>query len=110
MARTRISLQSNPVRGVPMEIRTMIAHAMETGYRPGADGAVIARNLIRRFRCSFDDGTRIEPVFEAELFPAVAANPYIAFHFTPPGNGSLRFVWEGDQGFVQTETLDVRVA
>jgi len=110
MARTRISLQGDPVRGVPMEIRTLIAHPMETGYRPGADGKVLARNLIRRFRCSFDDGARTQPVFAAELFPATAANPYIAFHFTPPGNGTLRFVWEGDQGFAQTETLAVRVA
>ena len=110
MARTRISLQGDPVRGVPMEIRTMIAHTMETGYRPGADGKVLARNLIRRFRCSFDDGTRVQLVFAAELFPAVAANPFIAFHFTPPGNGKLIFVWEGDQGFAQTETLAVRVA
>ena len=109
MARTRISLQGDPVRGVPMEIRTMIAHPMETGYRPGADGKVLARNLIRRMRCSFDDGVRTELVFAAELFPAIAANPYVAFYFTPQGNGKLVFVWEGDQGFTQTETLAVRV-
>ncbi len=109
MARTRISLQGTPVRGVPIEVRTMIGHPMETGYRPGADGKLVARNLIRRLRCSFDDGTRSAPVFGAELFPAMAANPYIAFFFTPPGNGNLVFVWEGDQGFAHTETLAVRV-
>lgn len=110
MARTRISLQGTPARGVPIEVRTMIGHPMETGYRPGADGKLLARNLIRRLRCSFDDGARSVPVFGAELFPAVAANPYIAFHFTPPGNGNLVFVWEGDQGFAHSETLAVRVA
>lgn len=109
MARTRISLQGTPARGVPIEVRTMIGHPMETGYRRGADGNRLARNLIRRFRCSFDDGTRMSPVFGAELFPAVAANPYIAFFFTPPGDGHLVFVWEGDQGFAHTETLAVRV-
>lgn len=110
MARTRISLQGGPVRGVPIEVRTMIGHPMETGYRPGANGQVLARNLIRRFRCSFDDGARSELVFAAELFPAVAANPYLAFHFTPTSDGKLIFVWEGDQEFAQTETIAIQVA
>jgi len=110
MARTRISLQGGLVRGVPVEVRTLIAHPMETGYRPGADGQVLARDLIRRFRCSFDDGVRTELVFAAELFPAMAANPYLAFHFTPTGDGTLVFVWEGDKDFAQTETLAIRVS
>lgn len=109
MARTRISLQGTPVRGVPIEVRTMIAHPMETGYRPGVDGALLPRNLIRHFRCVFDDGTRAVPVFSADLHPAIAANPYIAFFFVPPGNGQLVLSWEGDQGFAQTETLPIRV-
>ncbi len=110
MARTLINMPTSPARGEVIEIRTLIAHNMETGYRPGADGRVLPRDLIRRFTCSFDDGSSNEPVFSAELFPAIAANPYIAFHFAATGSGTLRFVWEGDNGFTQTETVAIRVA
>ena len=49
-------------------------------------------------------------MFSAELFPAIAANPYIAFYFAVTGSGTLRFVWEGDNGFSQTETVAIQVA
>ena len=110
MARTLINVPANPLRGEVIEIRTLIAHTMETGYRPGADGRVLPRDLIRRLTCTFDDGSSNGLVFSAELFPAIAANPYVAFYFKASVSGSLRFVWEGDNGFTQTETVAIRVA
>ena len=110
MARTRINVPANPLRGEVVEVRTLIAHSMETGYRPGADGKVLPRDLIRRFTCTFDSGSSTEPVFSAELFPAIAANPYISFYFAATTSGTLRFVWEGDNGFSQTETAAIQVA
>ncbi|MEP7294823.1 MAG: thiosulfate oxidation carrier complex protein SoxZ [Burkholderiales bacterium] len=92
-------------RGDVIEIRTLIAHPMETGYRPGADGAILPRNLIRRFTCHYDDVL----VFSAELFPAVAANPYISFSTVAIASGTLRFAWNGDNGFAQTETTTLSV-
>ncbi|MBC7704207.1 MAG: thiosulfate oxidation carrier complex protein SoxZ, partial [Rhodoferax sp.] len=85
------------------------AHSMETGYRPGADGKVVPRDLIRRFSCTYDDGATRQLVFGAELFPAIAANPYIAFSLVATASGTLRLVWEGDNGFAQTETVAIRV-
>ena len=38
-----------------------------------------------------------------ELYPAIAANPYIAFHTTATESGELEFRWEGDKNFSQTE-------
>jgi sulfur-oxidizing protein SoxZ len=32
-----------------IEVRTMIAHPMETGYRPGCRWQGLPRDLIRRF-------------------------------------------------------------
>lgn len=109
-ARTLVQLPPVVRKGEVIEVRTMIAHPMETGYRPGADGKILPRNLIRRFSCSFDDGSTRELVFQAELFPAIAANPYLTFALLVTGPGSLVLSWEGDQGFVQTETLPLRVA
>ena len=109
MARTLINIPPTARRGEVVEVRTLIAHAMETGYRPGADGKVVPRDVIRRFSCTYDDGTSKELIFSAELFPAVAANPYIAFFLTATSSGTLRFAWEGDNGFTQTEAASIWV-
>ena len=109
MARTLVTVPPTAQRGEVIEVRTLIAHSMETGYRPGADGKVVPRDLIRRFSCTFDDGVSKEVVFSAELFPAIAANPYIAFSLAATASGTLRLVWEGDNGFAQTETVAIRV-
>ncbi len=105
MARALVNMPRSARRGEVIEIRTLIAHPMETGYRRGDDGAVLPRNLIRRFTCRYDG----EPVFSAELFPAVAANPLLGFFTIATASGTLTFTWEGDNGFVQTETVAITV-
>jgi sulfur-oxidizing protein SoxZ len=106
VARTLIKVPPSPKRGEVMEIRALIQHPQETGYRRGADGALLPRNLIRRFTCRYNG----EVVFTAELFPAVAANPYLAFTLVASDSGTLGFTWEGDNGFDQTETVALNVA
>jgi sulfur-oxidizing protein SoxZ len=105
MARALVTMPTTAKRGDIVEIRTLIAHPMETGYRPGADGAILPRNLIRRFNCRYDEVL----VFSAELFPAVAANPFISFFTVATASGTLRFSWEGDNGFAQTESVSLTV-
>lgn len=110
MARALVTLPPAPRKGDTIEVRCLIAHPMETGYRPGADGKILPRDLIRRFSCVYDDGSSREVVFQAELFPAVAANPYLAFALLVTGGGTLTLTWEGDNGFSQTETVPLRLA
>ena len=106
MARALITIPAGARRGEPIEIRTLIAHPMETGYRPGEDGRLVPRNLIRRLSCHYDD----ELVFSAEMFPATAANPFVSFFTLAVASGTLRFTWEGDNGFMQTESRQISVA
>ncbi len=101
MARALITMPKTAKRGEVIEIRALIGHAMETGYRPGADGVVQKRDIIRRFSVRYDG----EQVFAAELHPAISANPYIAFYTVATATGTLVFSWEGDNGFSQTETV-----
>lgn len=105
MARTLINVPATAKRGEVIEIRTLIGHPMETGYRPGSDGRVLPRDIIRKFSCRYNG----ELVFSAELHPAIAANPYIAFHTVATESGTLSFTWEGDNGFAQTETAAITV-
>lgn len=109
MAKALVTMPATAKRGELVEIRTLVAHPMETGYRPGDDGAIVPRNLIRRFTCHYADGRDDVLVFSAELFPAVAANPYIAFSTVATASGTLRFSWRGDNGFAQTETVALTV-
>jgi len=106
MARALITLPASARRGETIEVRTLIAHPMETGYRRDADGQPLPRDLIRRFVCRLDG----ETVFAAELHAAIAANPYIAFTLRVDGPGTLSFRWEGDNGFVQAESRLLVVA
>ena len=105
MARTLLTVPSSAKRGEVVEIRTLIAHPMETGYRPDDSGKIVPRNIIRRFSCHYNG----ELVFSAELFPAVSANPYLAFPLRAIDTGPLVFSWEGDNGFVQTEQAELKV-
>lgn len=104
MARALVYVPRNPKRGEVVEIRVTIAHPMETGFRPDAEGRVLPRDIVTHFSCAFEG----QPVFAAQLYPAIAANPYLAFPWRVAGNGTLSFRWDGDNGFSQTETVQVQ--
>lgn len=106
MARTLIQAPASARRGEVVEVRVTIAHPMETGYRPGADGRVLPRDILRRFTCRYGG----EVVFSAELHPAIAANPYLSFHVLAEASGTLEFEWQGDNGFAQVEQRALQVA
>jgi sulfur-oxidizing protein SoxZ len=105
MARVLINLPARAKRGEVIEIKTLIAHPMETGYRLGSTGAAIPRDIINRFVCTYNG----EEVFRAELFPAIAANPFIAFSTVATESGELVFSWTDDHGQTQTEVRQIAV-
>lgn len=105
MARALIQIPPSVRKGDSVEVRTLIAHPMETGHRVDATGRRVPRSLIRRFTCHYDG----ELVLAAELHPAVAANPYFAFHTIARDSGTLTFVWQGDDGFARTESVRIDV-
>ena len=106
MARTLINVPTTAKRGEVIEIRATIGHPMETGFRPDEGGKILPRNIIQRFSCKYNG----ETVFTAELFSAIAANPFIAFYITALQSGTLALTWEGDNGFAQTETVSIAVS
>lgn len=106
MARALIHVPPSPKKGEVIEIRTTIGHPMETGLRVDADGRKVPQDIIRRFTCTYNG----EPLFECDLFIAIAANPFIAFHAVATESGTLRFSWQGDNGFSHTEVVAITVA
>jgi sulfur-oxidizing protein SoxZ len=105
MARVLINLPARAKRGEIIEIKTLIAHPMETGYRLGATGDAIPRDIINRFSCTYNGAE----VFRAELFPAIAANPFISFCTLATESGDLVFSWTSDDGQTQTEIRQIAV-
>ena len=103
--RSIVNVPKTARAGEVIEIKTMIAHPMETGYRTGTNGATIPRNIISRFVCIYDG----EEVFSAELFPAIAANPLIAFTTVAVQTGTLTFAWTDDSGVTETTTAEITV-
>ena len=104
-ARTLIQVPASARRGESFSLRVLLQHPMESGFRVGADGQLLARDIVRRFGCSYNG----ERVLEVELFPAVAANPYLEFSALALDSGTLVFVWEGDNGFVHREQRSITV-
>jgi sulfur-oxidizing protein SoxZ len=105
MARVLLQVPATAKRGEVIELRTLIQHPMETGFRPGASGELLPRDIIRRFVCTWNG----EEVFRAEFYPAISANPYLAFTTIATESGTITFTWSGDNGFSQTETRPIIV-
>lgn len=106
MARALVTVPARARKGEIIEIKALIGHPMETGFRPNAFGVTLKRDIIRTFRCTYNG----DVVFEAEMYPATSANPYLAFFTVATESGTLTFSWEGDNGFSQLETATIVVA
>ncbi|HXH12547.1 MAG TPA: thiosulfate oxidation carrier complex protein SoxZ [Alphaproteobacteria bacterium] len=105
MITPRIRVPRQARKGEIIEIKTLISHPMETGYRRDTQGRLIPRHIIHTFTCTYND---IE-VFRADWHPAVAANPYLAFYTTATESGRLRFEWIDDDGTVYTAEAEITV-
>lgn len=105
MARVVVHLPQRARRGELIEIRTLAGHDMETGFRRTQLGELIPRDIITRFACLYNG---VE-VFSAELHPAMAANPLIAFSTVATESGALEFRWSGDNGYSATHTASIVV-
>ena len=105
MARVVVNVPAQAKRGEVIEIRTLAAHPMETGFRRTQLGELIPRDIISRFVCTYNGAE----IFRADLHPAIAANPLIAFTTVATESGTLEFRWTGDNGFAATQTAAISV-
>lgn len=105
MASALINVPSRAKRGDIIEIKTLMSHIMETGYRHTATGEIVPRDIITSFTCRYN-GVEI---FRADLFPAIAANPFITFFAVAAESGKFDFEWIGDRGFAETASASITV-
>jgi sulfur-oxidizing protein SoxZ len=100
-----INVPAKAKRGEIIEIKTLMSHVMETGYRRTASGELIPRDIITSFACRYN-GVEI---FRADLYPAISANPFISFFTVATESGTFDFSWIGDQGFGETASAAISV-
>jgi sulfur-oxidizing protein SoxZ len=106
MARAVVSVPAQARRGEIIEIKTLVSHAMETGFRRTQLGTLIARDIITGFVCTYNGAE----IFRAELHPAIAANPLLSFTTVATESGTIAFQWTGDNGFSHTVSARIIVA
>lgn len=106
MARAIVNVPASARRGEIIEIKALVAHDMETGFRRTQTGALIPRDIITRFVCTYNGAE----IFRAEFYPAIAANPYLAFTTRATESGTIVCKWSGDNGYAHTESAAITVA
>jgi sulfur-oxidizing protein SoxZ len=104
-ARALINVPRRAKRGEVIEIKTLISHQMETGFRHGTNGRMIPRDIITSFSCRYNG----EEIFSTLFYPAIAANPFVTFYAVADASGTFAFTWEGDNGFAVTEEAKIVV-
>lgn len=105
IGRALIHVPPTAKRGEVIEIKTLISHVMETGYRIGVTGEPIPRDIIDDFVCTYNG----EEVFRAKLFPAIAANPFITFYTVATESGTLTFAWTDQHGATRVQSAAITV-
>jgi len=106
VARALINVPTTARRGEIIEIKALVSHEMETGFRHTQLGVLIPRDIVTQFVCTYNGAE----VFRAEFYPAMAANPFIAFSTIATKSGTIAFEWIGDNGFSVTESAAISVA
>ena len=105
MARAIVSVPPKAKKGQVVDIKALVGHTMETGFRHTDSGVLIPRDIIRAFVCSYNG----EEIFRADFHPAIAANPLIEFSTIATESGKLEFKWTGDNGFSAVESAAISV-
>jgi len=102
-ARIRVPKQAK--RGEVVEIRTLLEHDNESGWRRNDEGKIYPRNILTSFVCTYGG---VE-VIRGDLRRGVSRNPYFSFWLRAEATGELVFRWEDESGkvFVEKAKLEV---
>jgi sulfur-oxidizing protein SoxZ len=105
MANVLVNAPRTAKKGDVIEIKALIMHVMETGYRPGTNGRIIPRNIIEDFTATWNG----REIFRMKFSPAIAANPFVSFAAVASESGTIAFRWRGDEGLVAEHQISITV-
>jgi len=101
----RLSVPSPATRGDMVEVKALIMHPMETGFRADSMGEIFPKNIINLFQCTYNE---VE-VIRMDLESGVAPNPYFSFFIEAKDSGSIKFRWHDDNGDIYEDSAPIEV-
>ena len=105
MRTARIAMPKTARKGDIVEIKTLIIHPMETGFRRDDVGRPVPRDIIGLFTVTYA-GTE---VFRMDLFPGVAASIKDSLKNIAE-TGEFVFTWTDDKGVAHVEKMTLTVS
>ena len=105
MRTARIVMPKTARKGDVVEIKTLVTHPMETGYRRDDMGKAIPRDIIKLLTVTYAG----DEVFRMDMFPGTAANPFAAFTTIATQTGELVFTWTDEKGEASSEKVMLTV-
>lgn len=105
MANILINAPKTARKGELVEIKALVLHPMESGFRAGTNGRIIPRNIIQRFTASWNG----KELLDMNMSPAIAANPFVSFFAVASESGRIVMRWTGDNGFQVEESVAIAV-
>ena len=105
MANILINAPKTARKGELVEIKALVLHPMESGFRAGTNGRIIPRNIIQRFTASWNG----KELLDMNMSPAIAANPFVSFFAVASESGRVVMRWTGDNGFEVEESVAIAV-
>lgn len=90
----RLRVPETARRGEMIEVRILIQHDMETGFRRDMQGRAVPMNVIQELRAHYAGNV----VFRAELGSGISANPYFSFFIRAADSGEVRLEWVDTAG------------
>jgi sulfur-oxidizing protein SoxZ len=101
----RIRVPQIAKKGEVVEIRTLLEHLNESGWRRDDAGKLYPRNIVTSFVCTYGG---VE-VIRGNLRRGVARNPYFSFWLRAEESGELAFRWQDESGAVFEEKARLEV-
>ena len=105
MSAIRLAVPRTAAKDEVIEIKALIQHPMESGFRRGSRGEVIPRDIITEFVCTYNG----ETVFSADFHAGVAANPILTFWTRATESGELVFRWTDQNGQSWSDSAAITV-
>jgi sulfur-oxidizing protein SoxZ len=90
----RVQIPPSVRRGEVFEIRVLLQHLMETGYRFDLSGSAVPKNVIHTLTVHYAG----QLIFRAEMSTGIAANPFLSFFTRATESADLLLAWEDDTG------------
>jgi thiosulfate oxidation carrier complex protein SoxZ len=94
----RVIAPASVKKGEAFDVRILVGHVMENGFRRTEDGFRIPAKLVRTVFCRLVDANGEREVFRADLSSGIAANPLLQFRLRLQQSGELKFNWSDSDG------------